>query len=73
MTPLEIIVIIFCVVFVLGVFTATIVKKTRDRKKGISSCCDCCDGCSSCSGCCHCNKEMSEDVKEVLRKVGKAS
>ena len=69
MSPLEIIVIIFCIVFVLGVITATLVKKTRNRKKGIISCCDCC---SSCSGCCHCNKNVPDDVKEVLEKINKS-
>ncbi|MBQ7235682.1 MAG: FeoB-associated Cys-rich membrane protein [Clostridia bacterium] len=47
MQPIEIIVIIACVVIVAGV----IVKSIIDKKKGKTSCgCDCskCSGCSSC-------------------------
>lgn len=65
MSALEIVVIVCCVLFFVGVVTATVVKKTRDRKKGIHTCCGC-DGC--CSGCCNCHKDLPDDIKKIVEK-----
>ena len=45
MQPVEIITIIVAVAIVVGVITGTIVKKVRNKKKGITGCCC---GCSDC-------------------------
>ena len=53
MQPIEIIVIISCVLIVVGV----ILKSVIDKKKGKSSCgCDC----SHCSGCSNCKKDAKK-------------
>lgn len=59
MSALEIIVIVASVLFVVGVAVGTIVKKARNKKKGIVGCCDC----SSCSACSYCHQAQQKQQK----------
>ena len=56
MTAIEIVVIVACVLFVAGVVVGVVVKRARNKKKGIPTCC--CD-CSRCNGCAHCHADQS--------------
>ena len=60
MQAYEIVLIIVAVLFVIGVIVGSIVKKYRNKKKGIPACC--CD-CSSCSACSHCTQ-----IKDIVGK-----
>ena len=60
MSPLEIVVIVVCALFVVGVIVGTIVKKVRNKKKGIVGCCDC----SACASCPHCCANKTSEKEE---------
>lgn len=70
MNPWEIVLIVACVLFVAGVAAWSIVKKIRNKKKGVVACCDCGGSCSGgCGSCGNCHGCMSkEELKKFLEK-----
>lgn len=68
MSPSEIVLIVSCVLFVVGVIIGSVVKKRKNKKNGSVACCDCggsCGGhCQSCHGC----VRTAEDVKKFIEK-----
>lgn len=54
MKAYEIVVVVLAVLIVAGVITGTLIKKYRNKKKGIIGCC--CD-CAHCSACPHCTQK----------------
>lgn len=62
MGPLDIIVIVACVLAVVGVITGGIITRIRNKKKGITSSCSSC-GCCSCAHCHHAEEKTENDKK----------
>ena len=62
MGPVDIAVIVVCVLAVVGVITGGIINKIRNKKKGISCSCSSC-GCCSCAHCHRTEEEKSENDK----------
>ena len=62
----EIVLIVACALFVVGVAIGSAVKKKRNKKKGIVACCDCGGSCGGCCQGCHGCVRTGEDVKKFL-------